>query len=204
MASLLTDVLAKAVEVDGYEYPVRWQFQYGIVIERALHDEALSQDERWWVALSTFYAAQIPENIEAAIARMCAFLVREKPLNRAQKRVAAKQRDTAALFCYQHDDEYIFAAFMQQYGINLAREVDLHWHEFQALLHALDDCPFARVKGWRGADLSKIKGAEARRQAGELKALWALPEPQGQEELVDALEEALMGDGDLRGVLGNH
>ena len=201
MSCLLTESLPKSVWVDGREYGVRWAYQYGIMMERALRDEGLSEEDRLWVALSIFYEGELPGDVGAAVAAMGKFLVRERRMNEAQKRAAARFAEALPLYCYEQDDEYIFAAFMGQYGINLAREKGLHWHEFCALFNGLDECVFTRIKGWRGADLGRIKDAGERRRAAEIKAFWALPEGEEARRRLEALEKALMEDGRIAGVL---
>ena len=39
---------------------------------------------------------------------------------------------------YEHDSDFIYAAFLQQYGIDLCDVEELHWHKFLALLRGMD------------------------------------------------------------------
>lgn len=202
MFCLLTDNLPKTVTVDEKEYPVRWRFQHIIKVDIALHDVALDTSERWAVALTLFYGDAVPDNVAGAIEQMCAFMLRDKPKNRAQRNAAERYKNAQPVYSYEHDDEYIFAAFMQLYGINLAREDDMHWYEFLALLHAMDECPFTRIKGYRSADLSKIKDAKERGRMGDLQTYWALPVSAEQQAIEDEIDAILMNDGDLSALDG--
>ena len=136
-------------------------------------------------------------NVREAIEQLRRFMAHDKPQNRAQQQAEKRYQDAPAVFSYEHDDEYIFAAFMQLYGINLAREQDMHWYEFRALLSGLDECPFTRIKGWRGTDLSKIEDAKTRARYGELKELWALPISAHEQREMDEIEQILRDGGDL-------
>jgi len=196
MFNLLTDVLPQSVVVDGREYPIRWTFQHVVKVELALHAPELDENERWLAALLLFYDGEVPDDLQQAVAQMCAFLINNKPKNKAQKSAAKRQKEAPALFSFEHDDDYIFAAFMQHYGINLARVNDMHWFEFRALLHAMDDCPFTQIKSWRGTDLSKFKGKE-RQWYQELKTYWQIPPPETVQAVEDEIEALLMEGGDL-------
>ena len=64
---------------------------------------------------------------------------RDKPEKKPNKKVG---------FLFDYDMDLIFAAFMQQYGINLLR-TNMHWWEFKALLNGLnDDTKFVQVVGY--------------------------------------------------------
>jgi len=88
------------------------------------------------------------------------------------------------------DGDYVVAAFMQAYGIDLTT-ADLHWHMFRALLRGLpDSTKLAQVMGWRTwqeGDERK-KPAAARR---ELRDAWSLPRTD-EAELVE-YQRALFG-----------
>ena len=197
MFNLLTDELPETVDVAGKECPVRWTYQHIIKVEQALNDANQSEEDRILLALSLFYEEEIPGDIKAAIEAMYGFLSRSKPLSRAQKAAQERHRTDLPSCDYDHDDDLIYAAFMQVYGIRLARVDGLHWYEFNALLSGLDDCPFTRVRGWREKDLAKVKDAKERAQYAELKAYWALPESEAQQAYTDALEDALLNGGDI-------
>ena len=202
MLNILTDELPVTVRVDGREHPVRWQYHHMIKVEVALHDPEIEENERLFNAMLIFYGGELPKDIQAAAEGMIAFLRYDKPLNRAQQREAKRNKHSPTLFCYDHDDELIFAAFMQHYGINLARTTDMHWYEFRALLSGLDECPFTRIKGWRGTELGKIKNAQERARMGELKELCALPNSAQVQQELDEIDRILLGDGDLSGFMG--
>lgn len=82
------------------------------------------------------------------------------------------------------DGEYIVAAFMQAYGINLTEVDYMHWHVFKALLNGLpDDTKMSQIMGYRSWERSTAKYEQ---QMARLKRAWALPEI-GEER---AMEEA--------------
>lgn len=88
------------------------------------------------------------------------------------------------IFSYEYDDEYIYGAFYEQYGIDLAYD-KLHWWKFKALLKSLkDDTEFVKIKGYRayiGEDKNMI----------ELRNYWELPLPVEEQQRLDRLYEIL-------------
>lgn len=79
-------------------------------------------------------------------------------------------------FLFDYDMDLIYAAFLQQYGINLLR-TNMHWWEFKALLNGLTDkTKFVQVVGYRTADLSKIKDKKERARMKELQDYYAIRE----------------------------
>lgn len=88
------------------------------------------------------------------------------------------------IYSYDYDDEYIFGAFYEQYGIDLSTE-RLHWWKFKSLLKSLkDDTEFVKIKGYRayeGKDKNMI----------ELRDYWKLPKPVEEQERLNKLYEIL-------------
>lgn len=88
------------------------------------------------------------------------------------------------IYSYEFDDEYIYGAFYEQYGIDLAYE-KVHWWKFKSLLKSLkDDTEFVKIKGYRaytGEDKNML----------ELKEYWELPRPIDEQQRLDNLYESL-------------
>lgn len=79
------------------------------------------------------------------------------------------------------DADYIYAAFLQAYGIDLV-DAGLHWHKFSALLNALPaDTAMSQIMGFRG-----YSGSD--KEMNKKKARWALPLKVSDEERA-AMEE---------------
>ena len=73
---------------------------------------------------------------------------------------------------YIEDGEYIYASFMQAYGIDLV-EVDMHWHKFKALLASIPgDTKIASIMGYRSYSKSN-KSVDSSYK--DLKKAWAFP-----------------------------
>lgn len=85
------------------------------------------------------------------------------------------------IFDYILDGEYIYASFVQCYGIDLL-EVDMHWHKFKALFSALsEDTKMSKIMGYR-AYKTPSKNSSADKEYKRLKRMWSLDERITEEE----------------------
>lgn len=105
------------------------------------------------------------------------------------------------IYSFLHDSAYIYAAFVEAYGIDLT-EAALHWYQFRALFNALpQSCFFSRILGWRGMEITSAMSSEQKDFYRKMKRRFALPLPKSEQEKTDAITAALLNGGDLSGVL---
>lgn len=88
---------------------------------------------------------------------------------------AANEEKSGAQYSYTEDADYIYAAFMQSYGIDLIdQQGKLHWAKFKALLNGLPgDTTFSNILQIRGWTPAKEKEKHNQRMH-RLKKLYAL------------------------------
>ncbi len=164
--SCLSKRLPEDVEIDGRKYSIRFGFRTMIVIEILMYSN-VSDEDKMLQSLNLFYGNDIPENIDEAIRKLLWFHscgiekenVQEKEGGNKPKRQQKRAYD------FKQDDGMIYAAFMQQYGINLhtISSSNLHWWEFSALFENLpDNTKMAKVMYWRTCDLNGMSKAEQR------------------------------------------
>lgn len=83
-------------------------------------------------------------------------------------------RSNKRYYDYSEDSDYIYAAFMQQYGDDLLTS-KMHWWEFRAKFMALTEATeFVKIMQYRGTDISKIKCREERSRIKKLQERYAL------------------------------
>ena len=81
---------------------------------------------------------------------------------------------------YEHDSDFIYAAFLQQYGIDLCDVEELHWHKFLALLRGItSDTKLYEIMGYRCYENSTKTYEE---QMMENKYAWEIEPPMSEEE----------------------
>ena len=114
----------------------------------------------------------------------------------AQKQPQAEKENShrkSPVYDFEYDAEYIFAAFMAQYKIDLS-ETDMHWHKFRALFLGLgEDNKICKIMEYRAMDLTQIKNKEQKAFYRRMKRLYRLPDMRTEEEkevdMISALSE---------------
>lgn len=87
---------------------------------------------------------------------------------------------------YDIDSDLIYAAFLEQYGVDLIEVEHLHWHKFLAMLNGLnEDTKLAKVMGYRCYTKNTDKNRDVYQ---ELRAAWEIEPPQTEEEKADVEE----------------
>lgn len=87
------------------------------------------------------------------------------------------------LFDYEIDSDYIYAAFMSQYGIDLIEVEELHWYKFLSLFKGLkDDEIICKIMGYRGYEKNDGKTDRFERLKEEWKIEYTSPEEQAEIE----------------------
>lgn len=92
------------------------------------------------------------------------------------------------MFDYILDGEYIYASFMQVYGIDLT-SVNMHWHKFKALFISLPDyCKMRNIMAYRGYEKETKKYEQL---AKERKEEWTLPRKESKidEKIMESINE---------------
>lgn len=92
-------------------------------------------------------------------------------------RSKSQSEDGERLFSLQYDAEYIYASFMQAYGIDLIdAQNTLHWKKFNALLNGLpSDTKFAEVLKIRSYKPQQGDSKKYKEDMKRLKKEYALP-----------------------------
>lgn len=106
------------------------------------------------------------------------------------------------IYSYSYDDEYIYAAFLDQYGIDLQDIPYLHWWKFKAMFVGLkSDSRIVEIMGYRGIEITSQMSSEQKQFYRKMKKQFAIPLPKSEREKLSAIEEALLNGGNLSGIL---
>ena len=171
--SMLTEPLPIVLRVGGRIHRINPSYRVAI---RAVTDSAVD-------ALPEFYPGGVPVDVKAAITWFYWFLRCGKDPDPPAKGTQTDAQEKP-FFSFDHDAEYIYAAFLDQYGVDLQKEPDLHWWKFHALLSGLrEDNKFCQIMGYRGTEITSSMSAEARKHCQKMKDLYKLPP--SKEELAE-------------------
>lgn len=179
MISGLVDRLPDSVTVRGKRYPIRTDFRAALLFELLLDEKTLPAAVKMTRAIRLFYPGKVPDDAGEAFQAIVDFLRGEAPCGRG-----AQSAPTARLLDFAVDWERLFAAFYDQYGIDLCEVQGLHIYKFRALLCGLrEDHAISRVMRLRAMDLSAIKDKKERARLSRLKERFRI---EGGEPPVDA------------------
>ena len=169
MIDLSKVVLPESVEVNGAYYPVQTDYRYGIIFFR------MAQKEKSCAAdYSFFFLEGMPDNTDAAVAALGAFYFPQEPLPRSNG-----QEGGEPVLDYELDADFIYAAFLEQYGIDLV-DTRLHWHKFHALIKGLNGTKLNEIMSFRQYD---AHSSDYESMMLDLKRSWSIEIPLSEEEL---------------------
>lgn len=157
---------------------IRSDFRESIKFELLMQDNRINDNEKIPMALNLYYY-EVPNDIVKAIEDMLWFYRCGKEIKTSQKETSEARQ----IYSYEFDDEYIYSAFRDQYGINLQTIKYLHWWEFKALFQGLkEDNLIVKIMGYRSINLASIKDKEEKKYYKKLKKLYALPDMRTEEQ----------------------
>jgi len=165
------------VQINGEEFLINTDFAVWIEIEQLLMNQKKDNCERMVGILSLAFPCLPPDPVGAMEQVMCFYAGGRMPDSRAD---ASEMRNVA--FDLKKDFEYIYAAFLSEYGIDL-QKTQMHWWQFRKLLFCLgDDCKFSKIVSFRCMDTSKIKNREVKSFYEKMKRKYRLPDMRTAEE----------------------
>lgn len=203
--SPLIDGLPHSILIGDTEYEIETDFRTGMLIEEVLADEWDSPIDMitqiFLLYLGEGISFESADEILHAVKDLMQFYRCGKPVK--EKKDDDETEDEAPqgktpVLSLKHDAEYIYAAFLQTYRIDLFEE-QLHWWKFNALLKSLpDDTRMMKIIGYRSEKITSKMSKERKAFLRRMKDVYRLPLEEKEQEAVDKLTHALMtGEGIL-------
>lgn len=196
--NILTDPAPKTVNIAGAEVPINWDFRASIRFEMLMEDPALSDEKKILRALELYYP-KLPENIPEAVDKLLWFYRAGKE---DQESSTTSRKKAQQFYSYSFDDEYIYSAFLGQYGVDLQDIPSLHWWKFKAMFTGLkSDNRIVEIMGYRAMEIPSQMSREQKDFYRKMKKLYAIPLPKSEQEKLSAIEQALLDGGDVSKLL---
>lgn len=147
--------LPASVNVGGRDYAIRTDYRAILDIILALNDPELTEDDRAAVALSIFYADEIPHDLQAALNQCFWFISggEEQPNTKPGPR----------LVDWEQDFKWIASPINKMLGQDI-RGIQMHWWTFLGYYYEIGDCTFAQIIKIRSAKMSGKKLDKADRE----------------------------------------
>lgn len=190
-----------SVYIAGEEYKINSDFRAGLKFELLMQDVNIDDEEKLIKALELYYE-KCPsyKNMDEAIEKMLWFYLCGNEIKNTSNHNSRGEE----IYSFEHDCDYIYAAFMSQYKIDLYSIDYLHWWKYKALFKGLtEDNEIVKIMGYRSMDLSKIKDKEQKEHYKKLKKMYALPVKvsETEKEKFKEINSILSSGGDVSKVL---
>lgn len=201
----LNDRLEDEIEVGGETYRLNLSFDNVLSFFDLMDDDYLLDADKIEIAFRMFVDSDDGHDFETKYKAVETIVNRfildeEEPGETGEEQPDDGEQAPGTSRKYydlKKDAQFIYASFMQEYGIDLIdMQGKLRWEKFKALLVGLrDDTKFREIIGIRAMDLPKGKGMEEeRRRIRKLKRIYALEKDQRTtEEELDAMFTKLSG-----------
>lgn len=200
MSNLLLDSAPLTLCIGGAEYPIRSDYRTWIQFELLMLDDGRDDDGAVIseaIGLVFDGCPPPPELDNETVGQMMWFYRCGHPDTPLGGNGAPKQR----IYDYNVDDGYIYAAFLQQYGIDLQTEAQLHWWQFYAMFISLGNCKFIDILGWRSAKISSKMSPDQRAFYRQMQKMYALPQPKNEDDKTAEINARLIRGEDVSDLL---
>lgn len=188
--NILIDLLPDTIIIDDKEYEINSDFRISILFELLMQDGSIEEDNKIILALKLYYPT-IPKNINLAIDKMLWFYRCGKDIT--SQKGNGKGKSVTRIYSFDYDDDYIYAAFLDQYKIDLQDIENLHWWKFKAMFKSLkEDNEIVKIMGYRSMDTSKVKDKDQKAYYNKMKKLYEIPISNDEREKLDEITEALL------------
>ncbi|MEO1815337.1 MAG: Gp15 family bacteriophage protein [Acetobacterium sp.] len=183
--NLLTEPPVQYIELEGIDYLVNADFRLFIEYEMIVQGPG-TIEEKGSKTLQLVQRFFNGHNIVDQALAVEAFLwfyqcgEENRSIKKSETETARRQRP---VYSFEVDGALIYAAFLDQYRIDLVNIDYLHWWVFRSLMSALrEDHEFKKVMGYRAMKIDKNMTAEQRKAFRKLKQLYRLPDYRSEEE----------------------
>ncbi len=165
--------LKDEIEIDGETYEINASFDVILKVIKLLDDERVHKVARIGVGLKLLLGDPLEqyefedriEIFEELCKRYIEFT--EPKVDDLGNIVPSPPQENNEVLDYEQDAEYIYASFMQAYGIDLIDEQGkLHWNKFKALLNGLPKgtkvVEIVSIRSWKPSDDKKKRNVAMR------------------------------------------
>ncbi|PIC65333.1 hypothetical protein CSV79_01545 [Sporosarcina sp. P13] len=168
--------LTETVEIDGTTYPIDMSFDNILRLIEMLNDQEIDDVTQVELGMQMFIGVDLDCDINlkgSIFNKLFEDVVSEgekksRPVDiKGNPMPSNEESEGGASYSLTEDAEYIYASFMQDYGMDLFEyQGKLHWSKFRALLAGLgDETKFKKVLEIRGMELPTGKGTEKQRKS---------------------------------------
>jgi len=179
MFNIIINECPGIVEISGHSFKISTDFKVILKILNIL-EETEDKDRAGKTALRLFYGNNMPDDVETAILAFLEFVSNKSEPEEPKETEASPEEER--IFDMLFDSNYIYAAFLQNYGIDLI-DTKMHWWKFKTLVEGLpSNTKLSDIIQIRGQELPK--DSKQRAQMNRLKEAYKLPGKDKQDEQI--------------------
>lgn len=190
--NMLLDSVPESLTISGAEYKINTDFRVWIKFEMLLSDDSADANKTLFEVKKLIFKDKIPpirfdeETTEQILWFYCCGKEPQKSSEKSKE-----------VFSYEHDDGYIYAAFMKEYRIDISA-VKLHWWKFHdCMLSLSDDTEFVKIMGYRAIEINSKMSSEQRNFYQKMKKHFRLPVKKEVQQRNNEIEERLLRGEDI-------
>lgn len=184
---------------DGTVYPIHTDFREWVRFESLLNDGDVPEGLKIFIALRLVFGDNVPEDFNAAKDFVLWFYRGGNPLPEAEEKDENSEDsepepylESRRVYDLEYDSDYIFAAFLEQYHIDLS-ETSMHWWKFRALFNGLHDCKMTEIMGYRGAEITDDMPVSRQCYLLDMQEIYELPVSLAERRRIEAAQKFLNG-----------
>ena len=189
--NILIDKLPCSVIVDNIDTEIVSDFRTSILFEQLMKDNSVNDDVKIEFALNLYFPKQYIINTVDAVNKIIWFYSGGKEIKENRSK---SNSSNINIYDFEQDADYIYAAFMEQYKIDLADIDYLHWWKFKSLFYGLNkDIQLSKIMFYRSIELTDDMTKNERKFYRDMKRLYALEDMRSEEEKEQDFNDCLAG-----------
>lgn len=188
-----------SITVGRGSYNIKTDFRVAIQFELLMQNNDFTDEEKLVKAIDLFLYEIPPDlTLEETIEKIVWFY----SCGIKSKKTEKSTSQTKNIYSFKYDGDYIYAAFLEQYSIDLHDIPYLHWWKFKALFQALKaDTEIVKIMGYRSIEIDSNMSSEQKRFYQKMKKLHELPINDSEDEKLTSIEEALISGKNIDNLL---
>lgn len=191
--NILIDKLPCSVIVDNIDTEIVSDFRTSILFEQLMKDNSVNDDVKIELALNLYFPNQYIINTIDAVNKIIWFYGGGKYIKESSNKSSNSSKNVN-IYDFEQDADYIYAAFMEQYKIDLAYIDYLHWWKFKSLFYGLNkDIQLSKIMFYRSVELTDDMTKNERKFYRDMKRLYALEDMRSEEEKEQDFNDCLAG-----------
>ena len=191
--NILIDKLPCSVIVDNIDTEIVSDFRTSILFEQLMKDNSVNDDAKIELALNLYFPKQYIINTVDAVNKIIWFYSGGKEIKDSSNK-SSNSGKNVNIYDFEQDADYIYAAFMEQYKIDLADIDYLHWWKFKSLFYGLNkDIQLSKIMFYRSIELTDDMTKNERKFYRDMKRLYALEDMRSEEEKEQDFNDCLAG-----------